>query len=276
MQDDKWSGDQIFTGDGKRYGVAYIMTNSKVKYKRRHSIAFVFLIILLGSCIVYGLGSLAYNFVVVAGLFGGTDNLTLKSATYYAVSVGEFTSLDVASNEATQIKQQKGAGYIYNNGEVFVILLQIYSSEADATSVIAKLANTGVTGHIVPLQINKKSYGSSLSEEDSEVISNMLVIFDSLYERLYELSVAFDTQEKTQPAVQTEIITISEQFNICYTRFLETFSHNTESDIMSLRLRLETVREELTLITDPLVMEETFGSHIKHAICSVVISRKTC
>ncbi|MGN1227967.1 MAG: SPOR domain-containing protein [Christensenellales bacterium] len=270
--EEKWRKEQIFEGDAEVYGVAYKFKKSKIPFGKKRKLLFPFMFIFLFIAIC-AMGSGLVSGIVNVSSNNQSEALKLQSINYYAVNTGSFSSVELASDVASRIKQLGGAGYVYNHNGEYNVLLYVYKAQDDAISVSQKVTEQGFTTNIIAFNCNAKNYDFKLSSEDSLTFQSVINSFDEIYQSLYNISNNYDNGITTISASRLELVTLQKDFERKYTKFMSTFSNTKDESIINLIKKLDIVSSELDILVDPLMLDSNFASLIKHSCINIVIAR---
>jgi len=270
--DNKWSQEQIFEGDAEVYGVAYKFKQSKIPFGKKRKVFFpiVFVVLFVALC---AMGSGLINGVVQVSSSISPNAISLSNMNYYAVNTGSFSSVELASEVATKIKNLGGAGYVYKHNGEYNVLMYVYSSREDAISVSQKVTEQGFNPSILTLECGAKNYAYNLSSDDRQTFINAINSFDSIYSQLYKITNNYDSKQTTISASRLELITMQKDFERMYTKFLNTFSNTQDENIVKIIKKLDIVSGELEILVDPLMLDSNFASLMKHCCINLVIAR---
>ena len=116
------------------------------------------------------------------------DKLEVPSYSVYAVSIKDFSNFEDANECAKQVKEQGGAGLIYENGEKFVLLMG-YSNLIEAKEIQNNFLELGYNSRIVNLKISAIShkYNGNNIEVLTEGISRFRKLFIELNNAILQL-----------------------------------------------------------------------------------------
>ena len=272
MNENKWLEEQIFVGDAENYGVAYKFKKSKIPFGKKRNLIFPIMFILFFVSIC-AMGSGIASGVVRVNSSTQNSALTLSNANYYAVSTGSFSSVELASEVATKIKSIGGAGYVYNHGGEYNVLMYIYATREDAITVSGKVSEQGFTTSVLAFNCEAKTYNYNLSADDQTTFKNAINSFDDIYVKLYNISNNYDKKLATISASRLELVGVQKEFERMYTKFIATFSNSSDENIIKLIRKLDIVSSELDLLVDPLMLDSNFTSLIKHSCINLIVAR---
>lgn len=274
MNNNKWSREQIFESDAEVYGVAYKFKKSKLNFRKKRKFLFPFLFCAFFIAICAMVSNVVAGVVAVST--GDKSNpLNLGRQSFYCVSAGSYSSIELASEVSAKMKLLGGAGYVYNHNGEYAVLLYAYDSRENALSVCEKIKDQNFDhATILTLDCTAKNYTYKLSVEDSKTFSTCVNAFNNTYKSLYNISNNYDNKLATISACRLELVNLQKEFERNYSKFIATFSHmDNDADIVSLIKKLDIISSELDILVDPLMLDSNFASLIKHSCINVVIAR---
>lgn len=86
------------------------------------------------------------------------EQITVKEITVYALQSGAFSDIINAEAAAKIIKEQGGAGYIANDGNLYKVLIAGYTDKNDADEVMASLKSQGVATTMFEIKSGKLTF----------------------------------------------------------------------------------------------------------------------
>lgn len=178
--------------------------------KKRHFILnkisiFIFSIICVGVCVC-----IAEVFASV--LTVGSLNISSSSATtisdfkVYAISLGSYSTKNIAQSNAELIQKKNAAGFVYKSNGTYHVLASAYEKENDAKLVQENLLKENIKSEIVVVTFNQIQLEkvSSISQEKEFIES--LNIFKTVFLKLYDISVSLDTSVFDQTSAKIKVI----------------------------------------------------------------------
>lgn len=167
------------------YGYVY---KSETKRKKSFPPFFKFLLwtsIIIGTIIIG-----VWLSSKISNLVGINNNLLVKTRQFYCVDAGIFDDYSTALALSETIKKQGGAGYIYQqNG--YHVMLSAYPEKSSATKVIENLSQESVNANLCIITLDGVSIKTD--ENNTKDISNALNMFYNCFDRLYNLSLDYDS-----------------------------------------------------------------------------------
>ena len=266
----KWEQEQIFTGEGVDYGVAYKFRKSSVKLKKRKNYFIISLLVIILGCTFYF--SADYVVTTVANL-GGSNVVTAPSISYYAIQEGEYDTIEEATLHSQKVREIGGAGYVYKKDLIYKVLVSVYEKENDATNVLNKIKGVLSDAKVIVLQSPQIVMDYNLEEADSKCLEDVLNLFHNVYSKLYALGVGYDSGEINFAMAQLGMVELQKEFEEKYIPYSSVFGNSRDVRIASLTYKLSVMQDELDKLADPMALQENFSINIKYSQISVCLAR---
>lgn len=178
-----------------------------LKERVKRVFKFFLIIITIGACFLsarYLSSALTVGNISSLIVYGGT-NIKINEKKYYAVTLGNYESYDEAERVALGSTIQGASGFVWEKGNKFYVVGNIYSNQDDAKAVIDNLIGTKYTTEIIEIQFDKLKLNFDMYDNSAmPIINNALEVFDNIYDDIYDLSVKFDKGEISHLAVSSE------------------------------------------------------------------------
>lgn len=217
------------------YGYVY---KSETKRKKTLPPFFKFL---LWTSIIIGvvIGGVFFS-SKISNLVGINNNLLVQKRRFYCVDAGIFDDYNTALVFSQTLKKQGGAGYIYQqNG--YHVMLSAYPEKSNATKVIENLSQEGVDANLCIITLDGVSLKTD--ENTTKNISSALNMFYNCYDRLYDLSIDYDSNIISK----SECVNTIEQLKQEVEKSQKNLSTNDgEAVLVYLKLFLQDLADELT------------------------------
>ena len=117
------------------------------------------------------------------------DKIEVPSYDVYAVSIEDFSTFDEANIYASQVKEQGGAGLVYESGEKFVLLMG-YPNLIEAKEIQSNFIELGYNSRIVNLEVSAISH--KYNGNNSKTLKRSIEFFRELYKELTNSVLNFD------------------------------------------------------------------------------------
>ena len=185
-----------------------------------------------------------------------TDGIVLKSVTsaiiynskdydkiYYSVEIYEFDDLLTAKVYAEKIREETGAGYIFNSDNKYSIIGALYKNQEDASSVAEKMKKGGFEGAKVNSIPIKKINLSLFPESISEIVEVIYKYFFNVIERLYDISNDLDKELTDNESALINIEKIFSNLTELEKQFKsKTALHKTDMEIIRFKAQFNAVK----------------------------------
>ncbi len=166
---------------------------------------FAFSIICVGLCIC--VAEVFASVLTVGSLnISSASTTTISDFKVYAISLGSYSTKNIAQSNAEIIQKKNGAGFVYKSNGTYKVLASAYEKENDAKLVQENLLKEDIMSEIITITFNKIQLEkvSSISQEKEFVES--LNIFKTVFLKLYDISVSLDTAVFDQTSAKIKII----------------------------------------------------------------------
>lgn len=196
---------------------------------------------------------------------------------YYAVEVGSYADIDSARAASDMYRNVNAGGYVINDGS-YRVIAAVYTNKDDAEAVVTKLINDGLSGSMYEIKgakVNYNKYGDI--GNDLEAAVNYC---ETIYGKLYKISIDLDKGEITENQAKIEIQTIfNETLETKNTLVERTKSYPYDDTVIMVRAELLAycaVLENLNndSITRPSLLADIRYSYtlIVHSYCRLLRS----
>ncbi len=173
------------------------------KSKFRAFLIFFGIVIILSASVVSGV---YLSRVLMVGnissvmVYGGSS-ISRNEKVYYAVTLGQYDSIDEATSVGLGANVQGASGYVWNSGKYYVIG-NIYNTRENAESVVANLQDTRYDVSILEIKLKKlKLSFADMENKQVKIIRDAIALYDEVYENLYDYSIKFDSKVYNNLAV---------------------------------------------------------------------------
>lgn len=187
---------------------------------------------------ILGIVAMITSFFVVKLLPQLYNQTTNQVGQLYALNILTTSDYADAMNISSYVKNQGASGYIYNDNNIYKVLLSCYENKQDADKVVNSLSENGYKVSIETLEFKK------LKNKDEMLLSAISCFYDS-YKSLYKLSTEFDKNNLSQKDFVTQvnmIISTNEQIINDFNSYYQNVSKN---EIIFTRIYLEMLQNNL-------------------------------
>lgn len=192
--------------------------------------------------------------------------IKISSFNVYAIEIGSFSEYSQAQNLATSIKNKGGAGYILQSGD-YHIFLSMYESLADAEQVKGNLQRDSLSVKIY--NINMPTIDIKYRGEE-RLLTNALNEFKKLYRKIYELSIAYDSNEMTKIKVVANIEGYIEEIKGICDDLENEIDYQATAALISVKTSLEKVIVSMKEIVKKNNDGMLFNSAIKYGYFEIM------
>lgn len=231
---------------------------SNIKPKTKKANWFTFFIIIICISISILSANLLSNFISVGSLAVTSKN----TDKVYAISMGRYSTNSLATERASEIQNQNGAGYIYTKNGIYFVLASAYSSENDAIKVQSKLKEQKIDSEIIEVKISITDVDTTnYTDEEKKIIENAQKIFYETYSSLYDVSISLDNGVIDEVKARVQVSSIKSNVEALKSNFDLKITKKAVSDILKLKLNLHYLNESLN---DLLKNTDSFSSKLKY------------
>lgn len=205
--------------------------------------------------------------VIVGSFFLKQEKKLLKGMSFYAISVGDYSSYTKAKVEADKIRDMGGAGYLYIDVGVSILLFA-YKSENDAINVLNNI--TQFQGRVVELKIKKLP-----AKIKDELLSdyNISELFFYLEEEIglwYDYSIKYESGDITSTTIVAKALKLKTELTKHYT-YLKS-ANNQQYLLMS--THIQNIIDSSDDIFEIVSNESKFNAKTKHLYLNLIIETR--
>ncbi|MBQ9832385.1 MAG: SPOR domain-containing protein [Clostridia bacterium] len=141
-----------------------------------------------------------------------TTDVTLPGISVYSLQMGIYSSEENASSQATALKAQGAAGYVFKDSEQFRVLGAGYLTESDAKTVKDRLINEGTDCTLFTITCNDEVFKISTDKDNTEAVESAFSAFKEATASLSNAILTFDSDSQSIADGQYACKTILEDF----------------------------------------------------------------
>lgn len=183
-----------------------------MKIKRKNSFLkkitiFLFSVLCISGCIFI---AQFFASALTTGIIQVSSNVSNNFSDFkvYAISVGSYSTRNVAESIAISYRQKNAAGYIHKKNEKYYIIVSAYEKENDAKLVKDSLEQDNLQCEIIMLSFSDVSLQNVSSTTQEKIFLDSLNIFKKVFVDLYDISISLDTKVIDEIRAKIDIITI--------------------------------------------------------------------
>lgn len=136
----------------------------------------------------------------------GSTTVKLDKKTKYAVILGKYDTYNEAERVALGSTIQGASGYVWQDGDVYYVIGNIYSSKSDAEKVIENIGGSNYHTEIFGISFGNLSLNFDMYDNsDMLTINKSLDVFEDSYIELYDYSIKYDSGGISHLAVSGNI-----------------------------------------------------------------------
>lgn len=160
------------------------------------------------------------------------EDVTLSGQTIYALQAGVFQDADNAQDLSASLAEKGGAGYIWNDGEVYRVFLAGYQTQAEADSVKTRLqSDQSMETKVYEIVTEKVTLQIETDAQTLETIQNAIAMADGLPTQLMELSLSLDKGDLGLTAAKEKAAALYKEAGELKNKVDET-GQNTDNNII--------------------------------------------
>lgn len=254
----------------KKYGsdVIYIKRKGGAKTKLRRLFYVVFVLIVAVS---FGQ---VFASVSTGGLnlhiLGQRDKVKVKKDVYYGIKMGEYDNIDDAKTTANIVSQAGGAGYVWVDGNKYVVLGSVYLNEVDCEKVVQNMSEN-YKASVYKITLKKcKFVIEDISKKEQSTISNLVKYTNQVFEQLYDISIDYDTGNISNIAVSAKSNALkSKVMNYKNQTDLLNIKYNNEN-LQNIYNAFQSIENILELLVNEMLTTENNLNLVKYAFVDIL------
>lgn len=202
-------------------------------------------------------------------VYGGTD-IKIDKRDMYAISMGKYLVRSEAEGVALGLTIQGGGGYIWGNGDEYLVLGSVYDSSDSANSVLSNLSSSNYS--ISVFKITMPKVALSFEEKENKAVSiikDAIEHFEDVYSNLYDYSIMFDKSEINNLAISSYLSQMRGQTKVYISSVQSLISVGDDSlqEIQNGLIKLDELLDQAIIKT---IDNSSTSSYLKYAMCSIV------
>lgn len=166
--------------------------SKRIRNYKKKPILFALLLIFIVFLLIINLSDLISGVLTQSGSLFIKNKIDVASYSVYAVSIADFNNLEEAEETSYQTKKMGGAGFIYKNGEYFV-LVSSYQTLAEAQEIQQNLLDLGYNSKII--NIKCESISKFYKGKNLQNFKEILLYLKQVYIDLNENNIKLDKNE---------------------------------------------------------------------------------
>ncbi len=212
--------------------------------------------------------TLAVSNISTIFVYGG-KNIKFDENVMYAVSLGSYEKEDEANKVAIGSSIQGSAGYVWKDN-LYYVLGSIYSTQELSNKVINNLQGTKYNLSVLEIRLPKINL--TFDEYDNKQVSSIsdaITIFQSIYDKVYGYSIAFDKGEINNLAISTQLSAIRGEIKgyISTMQSILSMPNAKVQEVQKALIKLDELLDQAIIKT---IDNSSTASYLKYAICSIV------
>lgn len=235
------------------------------KNTKKHKLKFFSL--LLVCCIaIVAILMLVFSKFNISALVGISKFEVYGGSSFYAVSLNSGYTFAEVSQNANMVKLQDGAGYVYQNGNTYYLLANIYRSKQDAERVLNNL--TEYDASVVEIKFDKLVLNSNFSSTEIKELRRGIEIVDRFFETIHEITISFDMGEILDAEVRQKLQIFKETCQENKETFAKAFKDSGENIVTYVKI----FHNEIISNLSALIISKNLSSDLKYISISTLVS----
>lgn len=200
----------------------------------------------------------------------GTTNINIKKSSLYAVSLGRYNTLGEAEQVGTGASVQGASGFVWQDGDEFVVIGNIYPDYNSGEKVLSNLQSSQYNVSIFEIKfpqidINMNDY----ENKQVNTIRKSLEYIDSLYNAIYDYSNKFDQKTISNLAISSNLSNIRGEGKI-HINNLQDILQVSNSKIQSIQNSLFRIDEILNQAVLKTIENVGVNHSLKNVLSNIV------
>lgn len=210
---------------------------------------------------------LLLSFVIIGAFFLKEEKKLLNGTTFYAISVGEYSSYTKAKVDADKVMEIGGAGYLYIDVGVSILLFA-YKSENDAIGVLQNI--TQYQGRVFEIKIKKlpaKLKNELLSDYK---ISELFYYLEEEINLWYDYSIEYEKGNLSSTIIVSKALKLKTQL-VKFNTYLKS-ANNERYLLMS--TNIQNIIEDTDDIFEIVSNDNKFNGKVKHLYLTLIMESR--
>ena len=206
-----------------------------------------------------------FSTIITVGSFSGGSGGKINSYSIFAVTLYQSPVKSSATEHSIAVKKTNGAGYVWENDEIFYVIASAYKEENDANKVKENLADSNYNVEVVKISIDEIVISKNYTSEELTSLLSAGNLFKETFKSLYDISISLDTEIISETQCRLEISNLQSEVGKVKNNFEVMFNAKLSPTLLQLKLSINSVS---TLIQQLIDFGESssqqFSSKIKY------------
>lgn len=254
----------------KKYGKEIMYIKKKGKFRKKIKIFFYVIFVTITSLCFGNIFASVSEGTLGSHILGQRDKVKVSGTIYYGLNMGTYLNIDDAKSTSNVVIQAGGGGFIWQDGDNYIVLGSVYKNEKDCTTVIENIAQQ-YKASVYEIKLKKcKFVVQDITRSERNLIGESVEFCNEVYEKLYDLSIDYDTGKLSNIAVSASVNSLKsevsgkkvEVFNLC-----TKYNHKSLNDILTTYVAIEDILE---LLVNQMLTVENNQHLVRYAFMEVL------
>ena len=243
------------------------------KLRKKPSKFLILISFILTLALTLTLADFCSHIITINSVSNSTQSNGQSAYSIYGVSLFTATTRTTALEHASSLQKQSGAGYVFEQNNKFYVLASAYAEENDAKLVKTNLENEGLTPEIIKITVPAITLSGNYNTSEMNALNSAVTIYKTVFENLYDISVALDTKITSQAECLLFISDVDNLVSKAKLNFEALFNANLTTEILYIKLSLADLckkTEDLKNFQQSSSSNQTFSSKIKNTYLEII------
>ena len=242
------------------------------KKKGKGWLVLLMCIVMVGGVIML---SSTLSGALTVGNFGfnfSSSALKVKAHSYYAVTMGEYDTLNEAETVASGTSVMGAGSYIWNTDKKYVVIGNVYDNLEDAKKVKDNITDTNYNIGIREIKYKKVNCDlKELTKEQRTVIKSNLNYINELYDKCYNYSIKYDKGEIVATVVSSELNSLNGNIKVNCSRLDSINSVTVIPPTLKLKNAYVAISNEIDSAVLKVIQGSSTNRDLKYLTTSIAI-----
>ncbi len=256
----------------KKYGKEVMYIKKKGKFRKKIKVIFYLVFV---SIVAVSFGSVFASVsdgTLGAHILGQRDKVKVGGITYYGLNMGEYDNIDDAKQTANVVIQAGGGGYVWNSENKYIVLGSVYKTEKDCTTVVDNISKQ-YKASVYEIKLKKcKFVVEDITRGERKDIEDAVEFCNKVYERLYDLSIDYDTGKLSNIAVSASANTMKSEVATFKSNIFNLYTKYNNKNLNHIHNTFLFIEDTLELLVNQMLTVENNQHLVKYAFMEVLDS----
>ena len=208
------------------------------KLRKKPSKFLILISFILTLALTVTMADFCSNLITINSASNASQSNGQSSYSIYGISLFTATTKTTALEHASSLQKQSGAGYVLEQNKKFYVLASAYAEENDAKLVKTNLETEGLSPEIIKITIPPITLNGNYNTTEMNALVGAITIYKTVFDNLYDISVALDTKISTQAECLLFISDVDNLVSKAKLNFDALFNSNQTTEILYIKLSL--------------------------------------